>query len=88
MGGAAREGYAVWNRHQRWNLLRWRSWRNRWTRRLIFEDNVMPLVCAVVGHRPYNTSTIYEPPEHACARCHRWLRHLDAVPVGHEPQEP
>lgn len=78
MGGGCREGYALWKPPHNWRaLFRRRTW--RYSRRLVFEDNLMPLVCAMVGHRPYNTSTIYEKPEHACQRCHSWLRHLDPV---------
>ena len=73
MSGACRESCAVWINWR--HLLRWRTW--KYSRRLIFEDNVMPLVCWLVGHSPYNTSTIHDPAEHACRRCHRWLRHLD-----------
>lgn len=79
MGGASRESYRVtvsrrWLRPSRLFRLR------RWEWRLVFEDNLAWLVCAIVGHRPYNTSTIYEAPEHACQRCHLWLRHLDPKP--------
>ena len=78
MGGACRESYRVWKRPFAWrSVLRWRTWRYASGRRLVFDDNLMPLVCAVIGHQPYNTSTMYEPPETACHRCHQWLRHLD-----------
>ena len=87
MGGASREGYAIWRRPYNWRALaRWRTWRHSWSRRLVFDDNVMPLVCWVIGHYPYNTSCVGEAPEHACSRCHQWLRHLDQpVPVPTTP---
>ena len=78
MSGGCRETYSV-RRNPRM-LFRWRTW--RYNKRLLFDDNLMWLVCAVVGHDSYNTSTIYEPPEHACRRCHQWLRHLDPIRGG------
>ena len=73
MSGACRETYLVTRNPKA--LLRWRSW--KWNWRLILVDNLAWMVCAVFGHRPYNTSTINDKPEHACHRCHRWLRALD-----------
>lgn len=82
MSGACRESYRLFRRPYNWRvLLRWRTW--KWNKRLLFEDNLMPLVCAVLGHRPYNTSCVSEPPEHTCLRCHSWLRHLDAEGPRH-----
>ena len=72
-GGACRDSFSVRRNPQA--LLRWRTW--RFNKRLLFDDNVLWLACAIIGHRPYNTSPVYEPPEHACRRCHRWLPHLD-----------
>lgn len=73
MGGAGRESFALWIN---WRAcLRVRTW--RFSRRLLFEDNIMPVVCLLLGHHPYNTSGVGEQPETACRRCHRWLRHLD-----------
>lgn len=74
--GAARETFALW-----------RNWRGVWRKlrrghmdwRLLFDDNVMPAVCKVVGHDAYDTGTIYDPPEMACRRCHRFLPHLNAT---------
>lgn len=80
MGGASRESYRVFSRPYNWRaVLRWRTWRYAYSRRLVLRDNFGPLVCAVFGHKPYNTSTIYEKPEHACSYCYQWLRHLDPV---------
>lgn len=82
MSGACRENFSIWRNPRM--LLRRRTW--RYSKRLVFDDSVLWMVCAVIGHRPYNTSTIYESPEHACRRCHRWLRFLDPpIPVPSEP---
>lgn len=75
MGGPARESFRLniaWRR-----LFKWRTWRYAHNRKLLFEDNIMPLVCLARGHVPFNTSTIHEPIEYACSRCHRWLSHLN-----------
>jgi len=82
MSGACRETYNL--RINPRVLLRWRTW--KYNKRLLFDDNLMWLMCAVLGHRPYNTSTIYEKPEHACERCHCWLRHLDPQDWTPTPQ--
>lgn len=73
MGGGCRETYRL-TRNPR-VLLRARTW--KYNKRLLIDDNFAWLVCAVLGHRSYNTSTIYEKPEHACSRCHSWLPQLD-----------
>ena len=84
MGGACRESYRVtvnrrWVRPSRlYRALRW-NWR------LILEDNLAWIVCGIFGHKAYSTSTIYEPPEHACSHCHQWLTHLDPKPGEWHP---
>ena len=84
MGGACRESYRL-TVNRRW-LRPSRIVRAvRWNWRLILKDNLGWLPCLVLGHRAYNTSTLYEPPEHACSRCGNWLRHLDPKPGEWQP---
>jgi len=71
--GACREGLSI-RRNPR-ALLRWRTWRYNW--RLVVKDNLAWIVCAMTGHGPYNTSTVYEPPEYACDYCGSWLPELN-----------
>lgn len=54
-------------------FLRWRNW--KWNKKLMFEDNFMPLVCKVIGHDKYLPDVKYNPltTEVACKRCHRYL---------------
>lgn len=79
MSGASREMMNVWRawRVRGWRglrrVLRWRTLRNRYDRADFLGDNFGPIGCFFLGHKPYNTSTIYEPREVACRRCHRWL---------------
>ena len=67
--GASRESF-----HYKINpkaLFRWHTW--RYNRKLLFEDNFMPIVCKMFGHISYDCSEGCEAPELACRRCHRYL---------------
>jgi hypothetical protein len=78
MGGACRESYRMSAilRYQRGRVFTRRFWRYfNW--RLFAADNFAWMACAIIGHRPYNTSTVSEPAEHACSRCYQWLKALD-----------
>lgn len=67
---ASRMGFNLLNKQGRSNLvfvLRNKCYRLDW--KLIMEDTLMPLVCAIRGHQEYS-------PEHgvrACRRCHQYL---------------
>ena len=73
MSGACRASFQLkfW---RRWLFSR-RAWRYHYD--LILKDNVAWVICALRGHRPYNTNCLDEPPEHACSYCGEWLRELD-----------
>jgi hypothetical protein len=87
-GGAARASTAIWInpaefRRQLWRILRHpiRHWRaaRRWPRGKgvwseLWGDNIGHFVCKVYGHRPYKTSTVHEPDEWGCHRCHRFIK--------------
>lgn len=63
--GAARESFRF-NIHPS-RFLHARTWRRNW--RLIGIDNFAWMICAVRGHRPYNTATSSERDAFACERC-------------------
>jgi hypothetical protein len=73
MGGACRETYRLTVNPS--VLLRRRTW--RYNKALLLKDNLAWLVCAIRGHKAYNTSLRDEKPEHACTFCGRWLPKLD-----------
>jgi hypothetical protein len=71
--GTSRESYNLLWRHGRKHTMRdiKRSIKLsfcvvQW--RLIFEDTVMPLVCLIAGHVPYDSDG-----DVACRRCHKYL---------------
>ena len=41
--------------------------------RLVLGDTLLPLVCAVVGHRPYDSDRNGHWSELACLRCHHYI---------------
>ena len=42
--------------------------------RLTYDDTFMPLVCKILGHKPYQP--VINEPEWACRRCHRFIKKL------------
>ena len=50
----------------------YRGYKREW--RLIFDDTIMPFICKIAGHKPYNPNGGLEAsPEMACFRCHQFL---------------
>jgi len=43
--------------------------------RITYDDTFMPLLCKVIGHKPYQPDAKYEPDEWACRRCHRYIKY-------------
>lgn len=41
--------------------------------KLTYEDTVMPIICKLFGHKPYQPDPEDEPNEWACKRCHRYI---------------
>ena len=39
-----------------------------------YEDTVMPTICKIKGHKPYQQSD-FESSEWACKRCHRYINY-------------
>jgi len=39
------------------------------------EDTFMPIVCKIIGHKPYQPDANFEPDEWACRRCHRFINY-------------
>ena len=64
-----REGFNLFDKDQRDNFFskKYKPWG------LMFIDTFMPLVCKVIGHKPYNAALFNEKEEIACKRCSRWL---------------
>jgi len=56
-------GY-VWRRRKSGYRLDWK---------LIATDTLMPIVCAVIGHRIWDSAMGYGPPSWACKRCFRYV---------------
>ncbi len=67
--GACREGFNLLNKFQRANFFSKKH--KPWA--LMFHDTFWPLVCRVIGHKPYRPDKILEPKEWACKRCHTFL---------------
>ena len=40
-----------------------------------YEDTVMPTICKIKGHKPYQVNQHEEQDEWACKRCHRYINY-------------
>jgi len=51
---------------------KYRAYKRDW--KMVFTDTVMPIVCAVIGHRVYDSNAPGSPPEWACKRCCHYVK--------------
>lgn len=50
------------------------TWKYGHNRHLWFDDNFMPIVCRLFGHKPYQPDSKNEPNDWACKKCHRFIK--------------
>lgn len=39
----------------------------------VWRDTLGPLLCKIIGHKPYNSAMTHESPEWACRRCCKYI---------------
>lgn len=55
-----------------------KKWKSAWYfikhfNKTTYEDTVMPIVCKIIGHKPYQPDSEFEPKVWACTRCHQYI---------------
>lgn len=43
--------------------------------KLTYEDSFMPIICKIIGHKPYQPDKENEPNEWVCKKCHKFIKY-------------